>query len=84
MTYKIIEGLPTAVEKEVQEHIALGWRLNGQCFPRIHDGYHLVVQSVVKDEPLDPNEPDRSVEPPPFSTSLTELIARVQGSPENK
>ena len=51
MSYKIIEGRPTDVEKNVQQLLADGWELNGTLMTRIEDGYHLVVQSLTHSDP---------------------------------
>ncbi len=71
MKYKIVEGLPSAVEQEVQLLLANGWELNGQLFPRIHDGYHLVVQGMVSTTTEETEEKEEA------PVNLIDLIKRV-------
>lgn len=82
MSYKIVEGFPGNVEIEVQELMNQGWQLNGPLFPRIHDGHHLVVQSLVHNDPtvliadviIDDEVDNVNVV---ISPTLSDLVARV-------
>jgi hypothetical protein len=81
LSYKIIEGFPQNVELEVRELLSLGWELNGVLFPRIHDGHHLVVQSLIRDTVEE--ESELSGDLPQVSPSLSNLIQRVTQEPNN-
>ena len=48
--YKLVEGLPSAVEAEVNYLMLYGWDVIAPPFPRINaDGVHLVVQPMKLD-----------------------------------
>lgn len=84
MSYKIVEGLPSAVETEVNALVKQGWKRNGSLFPRIHDGYHLVVQGLYHPDEEISEPPVVSVsDHPTLTPSLKELIDRVTQEPYN-
>ena len=83
MNYRIVVGLPSEVESTVQSLLIEGWKLNGPLFPRIDDGYHLVVQSMYLPATVASTNQDESSEingspiPSLYSEELQQLIDAV-------
>ena len=48
LDYKIIKGMPEAVEEQVLACLRLGYVLNGELLPVKVDRYNIVAQSVVR------------------------------------
>jgi len=48
--FKIIEGLPSEVESEINQHLNEGWSLHGTMLNRDVDGTTVVIQAVSREK----------------------------------